>query len=216
MTTFEMASSIEATSSGEVASNYILRSLSTPEEALEIQDVTTLPELFKWQAERRCHAPLFSFRSSPEASLTMVSYSTAYATSCLLANSLHRIHQASGVENPVVGVWLERSIELHLAILATTISGAAWLPFDADAPIARISACLQDSQACILLCDSAHYESAVEATNNVIGCCVVAFEELSSWTQNASTETLELRKPRAHDTAYMIYTSGSTGTPKGK
>ena len=51
---------------------------------------------------------------------------------------------------PVVGIWLERSIDLHLAILGTTISGAAWLPFDADAPATRVRTCLEDSNACVL------------------------------------------------------------------
>ena len=211
-----MASLTKALRPEDVTSNYILRSHHQPREPLAIQNVTTLPELFQWQAERRCHAPLFSFRNSPEASLTIISYSKAYETSCRLGNSLHSIHRASGIENPVVGIWLERSIDLHLAILATTISGAAWLPFDADAPAARVTACLKDSKACILLCDAAHYDNAVKATENVIGCCLVTFEELSCWTQNTSAAVPELRGPRPHDTAYMIYTSGSTGTPKGE
>jgi non-ribosomal peptide synthetase component F len=211
-----MVSLNEAIRPEELTSNYILQSQHMPRDALAIQDVTTLPELFKWQAQRRCDAPLFSFRSSPDASLTIISYAKAYATSCQLANSLHSIHQVPGIENPVVGIWLERSIDLHLAILATTISGAAWLPFDADAPAARVTACLQDSKACILICDAAHYHNAFKATENVLGCCLVTFEELSCRAQNPSCAARELRGPRAHDSAYMIYTSGSTGTPKGK
>lgn len=60
---FEMASSEEAAKPGEgnLTSSYILKSQHTTREVLAIQNVTTLPELFKWQAQRRCDATLFSF-----------------------------------------------------------------------------------------------------------------------------------------------------------
>jgi len=91
-----------------------------------------------------------------------------------------------------------------------------WLPFDADAPAARVSACLQDSKACILICDTAHYGAALKATKNLAECRLLTFEELSrqAQAQGAHGATKELPGPRAHHTAYMIYTSGSTGTPK--
>ena len=124
MGSFEMASFEEAMQLGEVTSGYILQSQHTAREPLAIQNVTTLPNLFKWQAQRRCDATLFSFRIQPGADLTTISYAEAYETSSRLANCLHRLHQVASTENPVVGIWLERSIDLHLAILATTISGA--------------------------------------------------------------------------------------------
>jgi len=165
MKSFEMISFDEAPQPRDLTPSYILHSQHTTRESLAIQDVTTLPELFKWQARRRCDATLFSFRTQQDASLTTISYSEAYKTSSQLGQSLHSLlHQHSGIESPVVGIWLEKSIDLHLAILATTISGATWLPFDADAPAARVSACLEDSKACVLVCDSAHYNSAIKVT----------------------------------------------------
>jgi non-ribosomal peptide synthetase component F len=210
-----MVSFDEAAQPREVTSSYILQSQHITRGALAIQDVTTLPELFKWQAQRRCDATLFSFRIQPDARLTTVSYAEAYETSSQLANSLHSFHQNSSIESPVVGIWLERSIDLHLAILATTISGAAWLPFDAGASVARVTACLEDSKACVLVCDAAHYGNAIKATENVLGCRLVTFEELSRQTQSPPGTAKELPGPRAHHTAYVIYTSGSTGKPKG-
>jgi non-ribosomal peptide synthetase component F len=210
-----MVSFDEAERSLEAKSSYILQSQHTTRDSLTIQDVTTLPELFKWQAQRRCDATLFSFRISPGANLTTVSYAEAYETSSQLANSLHSFHQNSSTESPVVGIWLERSIDLHLAILATTIYGATWLPFDADAPAVRVTACLEDSKACVLVCDAAHYVSAIQATENIPGCRLVTFEELSRQKQCAPAAAKRLPGPRPHHTAYMIYTSGSTGTPKG-
>jgi acyl-coenzyme A synthetase/AMP-(fatty) acid ligase len=99
---------------------YILHSSHTLEKiSFAGEGVRTLPELFKWQAERRRDATLFSFQTS-DANLTTVSYTEAYERSSKLAYSLHNFYPTSRQEAPVVGVWFEKSIELHLAILATS------------------------------------------------------------------------------------------------
>jgi len=204
--------SLDAASKPTEDSKYILKSQHAARNDLSIENVATLPGLFRWQAHRQREATLLSFRSHPSGNLTKVSYKEAYQTCSQIASSLHELHRESSIESPVVGIWLEKSIDLHLAILATTISGAAWLPFDADAPPTRVNACLGDSKACVLLCDSTHYESARLANEGLYGCHVVTLEELSRHFGNGKTE---LPRPRPNNTAYMIYTSGSTGTPKG-
>ncbi|KAH9220063.1 hypothetical protein DL95DRAFT_456972 [Leptodontidium sp. 2 PMI_412] len=191
---------------------YILHSEHTPQKSLLIPNVTTLPDLFRWQAQQRQNATLFSFRSSADNSLATLSYIEAYEKSYQLARYLYNLYRSCDDRAPVVGVWLERSIDLHLAILATTLSGATWLPFDADAPATRVATCLEDSNASILLCDAAHYDAAVTATDGFPACRVVTIHEIS---HQVPTSTEELAGPRPQDTAYMIYTSGSTGTPKG-
>ncbi len=119
-----MASSEDAAQPGGGTPSYILQPQHKVREALPIQNVTTLLELFKSQAQRRCDATLFSFRIQQDADLTTISYTEAYETSSRLAICLHSLHQNSSTENTVVGIWLERSVDLHLATLATTISGA--------------------------------------------------------------------------------------------
>ena len=47
----------------------------------------------------------------------------------------------------VVGLWMARGPELLIAQIAIAKTGAAWLPFDADAPIERIAVCLNDAEA---------------------------------------------------------------------
>lgn len=220
-----MALSFKAEQRATEEAKYILRSQHTNlEQSIKNDCYTTLPELLKWQAHHRADATLFSFQESNF--LTTLSYKEAYESSHRLAISLQRYcfsNPVSITQQPVVGIWFEKGIDIHLAILATTISGAAWLPFDPDAPTTRIAACLQDSDACILLCDEAHYTSAVDAVeqlgNGSERCCtVLTFEELSQTTRYAGQETgraIDIRGPSPEDTAYLIYTSGSTGTPKG-
>ena len=147
--------------------------------------------------------------------MTTVSYADVYKISSQLVHTLKKIYSISSIESPVVGIWLGKSIDLYLAVLVTTISGATWLPFDADAPEARITACLEDSKACVLVCDAAHYDTAIKATQNTPECRLVTFEELFCQVQSEDGAAKELPGPRPDDTAYMIYTSGSTGMPKG-
>lgn len=197
--------------SGNDSSRYILHS----QQDLALLHVTTLPELFKRQVQNRGHATLFSFRPSPDLPVKTVSYAEAYRRARRISDSLQTIGLKPAADLPVVGIWLERSIELHLAILATTLAGATWLPFDADVPTVRVTACIEDSKAQLLICDAAHYGEALKATRKVSGCLLVTFDELSALPQPPDRAARELSMPHPHDTAYMIYTSGSTGTPKG-
>lgn len=194
---------------------YILQSDSDASRNLAIQGVRTLPDLLQRQAERRGQATLFSFRPQQDCGLATLSYIEAYTRSCALAHALIERLPYSRTTNPVVGIWLERSIDLHLAILATTNSGAAWLPFDADVPAERVHACLQDSHASILLCDEHHRTAAVRAIEGLKKCQVVTFEELSNQAKHTIDSRSGIPTPQPEDTAYIIYTSGSSGTPKG-
>ncbi|KAE9987542.1 hypothetical protein EG327_003786 [Venturia inaequalis] len=208
-------SHLEAAQRSPDASRYILHSRQASHTPLSIDGVKTLPGLFKWQALRRGNATLFSFREQPAATLKKISYGEALEATTKLARGLRRLLPSSKTQTPTVGIWFERSTELHFAILATTISGAAWLPFDPEAPSSRVDACLTDSKACVLLCDAAHYAAAVKATSGVSGCRVITFDELNHLSQDQGHTNQEIPEPNPLGTAYLIYTSGSTGTPKG-
>lgn len=190
--------------------DYILRGHPIQEAPPPEAGVETLADLFEAQAQRQPTAPLFSFaHPQPGKPPTTVSYGQAYRRTLAVSQRLFSLLDRQ--QGAVVGVWLERSIELHLALLGVAFSGAGWLPFDADAPAARVRVCLQDSKAAILLCEQAHLQAAKEAAQGS-DAAVVTWDELQ---QGATVESMRPCRPQGIDTAYMIYTSGSTGTPKG-
>lgn len=176
--------------------------------------VSTLADLLQHQAVHHTNAPLLSFRPTDGTAVQTWSYEQVYTQSTALAHSLHPFAHASRQQDgpSVVGIWFEKSIELHLAIFATTLAGATWLPFDPDAPVGRINACLNDSRATVLLCDEQHYSSALEAAQGTSNTQVIHFQHL---LQAARLPSQRPCLPMPQDVAYMIYTSGSTGTPKG-
>ncbi|WP_370631394.1 Pls/PosA family non-ribosomal peptide synthetase [Methylosinus sp. Sm6] len=109
----------------------------------------------------------------------------------------------------VVGLWMSRGPELLIAQIAIAKTGAAWLPFDADAPVERIAVCLSDADARGLL-TSVHF--AVKAAG--VGVEIWVDAEIAS-LRDAPLPDPRLAGASADDAAYLIYTSGSTGTPKG-
>ncbi len=108
----------------------------------------------------------------------------------------------------VVGLWGQRGPELLIAQIAIAFTGAAWLPFDADAPVERIGVCLKDAEAKLIVTDEAHrlrLEGEVAAKP-------VTSARLAEAGAAAPARAVATSPD---DPAYMIYTSGSTGVPKG-
>ncbi len=110
----------------------------------------------------------------------------------------------------VVGLWGARGPELLICQIAIAKTGAAWLPFDADAPLDRIEISLADCEAKALLTS----ESFAAKARGAISAPVVTEIDL---IDRADHTPLDPRKAGATPDApaYLIYTSGSTGTPKG-
>src|SRR5690349_56844 len=107
-----------------------------------------------------------------------------------------------------VGVLLERSVEMVVALLGILKAGGAYLAIDPEHPSERIAWMLSESRASIVLA-----QEALLSRLPVHEAAILCLEE--GWGEDA-TELPDLPTgTSAENLAYILYTSGSTGRPKG-
>jgi non-ribosomal peptide synthetase component F len=110
----------------------------------------------------------------------------------------------------LVGLCLERSLEMLVGLLGVLKSGAAYVPLDPGFPAERLSYMLRDSGASILLTQQ-RLEGLLGEQERVARVLLDA-----QWEQIARLSAEPLTAAAcSEDLAYVIYTSGSTGRPKG-
>ncbi|MCK4259562.1 MAG: non-ribosomal peptide synthase/polyketide synthase, partial [Halanaerobiales bacterium] len=123
------------------------------------------------------------------------------------ANRLARTLREKGVKsNSIVGILVDRSLEMLVGIFGILKAGGAYLPITPEYPEDRIQYMLNDSQTNIVLTQSKHVEKVMFNEE------VIDLEDNKAYSSNG--ENLE-NINTAKDLAYVIYTSGSTGKPKG-
>ena len=125
------------------------------------------------------------------------------------ANSLAYELRKNGVtNNTIVGIMVNRSFEMMIAILAVLKSGGCYIPIAPDYPDERIKYMLSDSNSEILLTSKKQMQRI--KTNKKI----INIELSDNKIYDENKENLKnISNPE--DLSYMIYTSGSTGIPKG-
>lgn len=123
------------------------------------------------------------------------------------ANQLASILQSKGVsKESIIGVMVDRSLEMIIGMVGILKAGAAYLPIDPNYPNERIEYMLQDSQAKCLLSKRTEVELPQFA-----GEVLYLDEEYLFQGEESNL----VRESYPNDLAYVIYTSGSTGNPKG-
>jgi surfactin family lipopeptide synthetase C len=126
------------------------------------------------------------------------------------ANQVAGCLEAAGVTREVVvGVCLERSFELAIALLGIWKAGGAYLPLDPACPEERLAWMVADAGAEVVLTEQ-RFASALSA----IGARTICLDTDRDTIVNQSDANAK-RQNSPQDLAYVIYTSGSTGTPKG-
>jgi amino acid adenylation domain-containing protein len=126
------------------------------------------------------------------------------------ANQLARYLEKSGIGPDVlVGIYLERSLELVVALLAVLKAGGAYVPLDSSYPQERLLYMLKDSDARILLTSEKLSEQLREYEGQLVCLDQATLRISCESTTNLSNEA------DVNHLAYVIYTSGSTGNPKG-
>jgi len=168
--------------------------------ARAMPDGETLVDLLETCATATPDAP------AVEDERATLSYRALHAAADRVAAAL----QASGARpGERVGVSLERSNDLAVALLAVLKTGAAYVPFDPEYPAARLAFMIEDSGVRLLLTQRS-LAGRFEA-----GAATMLFVEEARNAVAGATAALHAPRPAAGDAAYMIYTSGSTGRPKG-
>jgi amino acid adenylation domain-containing protein len=126
------------------------------------------------------------------------------------ANQLAHYLQKLGVKPEViVGICVERSLEMIVGVLGILKAGGAYLPLDPTYPAERLAFMLSDSQVPVLLTTQMFVTELPQNRAQVI--CLDA-----DWTKIARESEQNLNSGvTVQNLAYLIYTSGSTGTPKG-
>lgn len=160
----------------------------------------SLVQRFQELAERNSSATAFVYGNRP------LSYGALNLRANQLANYLCRL----GVEpETLVGICLERSLDVPVALLGVYKAGGAYLPLDPSYPRERLAFMLQDAGVSILISRSDLLDKL--PTESVKTVCIdTDAEELARQDDKDPT-----RRVDPGHLAYVIYTSGSTGRPKG-
>lgn len=150
-------------------------------------------------------------QQSPEAvALVFRDQSCTYRELDSRANQLARLLGSLGVQpGDRVGVSMERSIEMLVALLATMKAGAAYVPLDPAYPAERIKYVLSDAHVTVILTQEKLRPLVAEFAPTV-----VALDSESELIATCGNQPVE-RAFSSESAAYVIYTSGSTGKPKG-
>jgi amino acid adenylation domain-containing protein len=158
-----------------------------------------LHQVFERQVERTPDAPALLFGRS---SLTYKEFNLHVNR---LAN--HLIHSGAEVED-IVGVCMERSPELMVAIYAIHKAGGAYMPMDPNYPAERMEMILEDARPKLILTNRKS-ETSIPGRFRKIYLDDILTSPLSD------NEDSPVTGVKSNNLAYLIYTSGSTGKPKG-
>lgn len=182
----------------------------TPEERYDIvhawnatarpyPDALQIHQLFEQQVQARPDAIAVEMEGAA------LSYRALDRRANQLACVLRR--RGAGVRR-YIGICLDRSIDLVVAMLAVAKSGSPYLPLDPAYPIERLNFMLQDADALLVVTQAHHTRLFVPHQTLVI--------DAHDAAEIAASPDLKLpRVGSASDVCYAIFTSGSTGKPKG-
>ena len=125
------------------------------------------------------------------------------------ANKLANYLRSKGVGPEVlVGICVERSIEMVVGLLGIIKAGGAYVPLDPAYPQERLTYILEDSQVSILVTQKHIIEQIPKIVPRIV------FLDNKDILDNCNKNNIQV-KVNAKNLAYIIYTSGSTGKPKG-
>ena len=175
--------------------------------ATDFPENNTFPQLFEAQVERTPDAIAVEFE---QETLT-------YGELNSRANQLAHYLLSIGVTTEtLVGICMERSIEMLTAVLGVMKAGASYVPLDPAYPAQRLSYVIEDSGLTVLLTQQhllPHLPPSLTSAPELKLLCLDADREAIS--RHCDQSPTPSSSAAASQLAYTIYTSGSTGQPKG-
>jgi amino acid adenylation domain-containing protein len=196
--------------------------IANPDRSIAELPLLTQPErqqlIVDWNATQtdypdRCIHQLFETQvSKTPAAIAVVcgDNQLTYAQLNRKSNQLAHHIQSLGVsQGSLVGICIERSIDLPIGLLGILKAGCAYVPLDPNYPPERLAYLLADSQMKILLTQSP-LVSRLPASDIDLICVDTDWEVIDGQSQLNPNSEVNLTH-----LAYVIYTSGSTGKPKG-
>jgi amino acid adenylation domain-containing protein len=195
---------------------------ANPEQELGALPVLTREEhariLVGWNSTRRDYPSTMSvsqlfeaqvIRAGERTAIIAGSQSLTYSELNGRSNQLASFIRARGVgQGALVGVAMERSPEMIVALLAILKAGGAYLPLDPDYPDQRLRFMVNDARAGLLLAD----EQTVSKLPSGLGDAICVDRDWPAISRMSNENLPPLAAPG--DLAYVTYTSGSTGEPK--
>jgi amino acid adenylation domain-containing protein len=163
--------------------------------------------------KQRCVHELFAEQAARRPDAVAVVYDNlklSYRELDQRTNQLAHYLRTIGVgADSLVGICMERSMQMIVGVLAILKAGGAYVPLDPSYPKERLGFMLRDAQARVVLSQEEFKELLPQSDVTVISLD-------SQWGAIArySTEPVD-SGIKAENLAYVIYTSGSTGIPKG-
>src|SRR5205807_3734370 len=168
--------------------------------ATDYPRASCIHELFEAQVERSPERVAVIFEDQ------QLSYGELNRRANQLAGYLQQ--QGVGVET-LVGVMVERSVELVISLLGVLKAGGAYVPLDASYPAERLQYMMADAGVAVVITQSGLAPRLAES-----GVRVVSID--GQWPEIEQQSAANVASSvRAENLAYVIYTSGSTGKPKG-
>jgi amino acid adenylation domain-containing protein len=163
-------------------------------------------------AEERCLHELFAAQAEQTPDRDAVVYADKKLTYAELNERVETLaaHLCAHGIGPevIVGIYVERSLEMIVGVLAILRAGGAYLPLDPTYPSQRIQFMLEDARVRVLLTQPRLAKSLPECAAEVLYLDEIVATKRPQNTNMSFAVTSD-------SLAYVIYTSGSTGQPKG-
>ena len=175
----------------------IIRGESRP----ELLRHETLPEIFA--ATAHTYAEQVALIDGPVS----VTYSELHAAAARVAH--HLLTAKVAAPGKIIGLWMSRGADLLIVQLGISMAGAAWLPFDADTPAARVAECAREAGASVVVSEQRLADALIQNAELTVLLAADLRAVVPTTTLRSRSADLTPEHP-----AYVISTSGTTGKPK--